>query len=92
MNQPTLFDPDKMPEPANKEQVIEPIKVYKDEPGAVLADLVPEGALLALNRGYGIRALIAGRILRLLEDTQGTDITRDKIVEKLSIPWVILCS
>ena len=92
MSQPSLFDPDRLPQPAPKEQVVEPINIHKDEPGAILTDLVPDDALLALNRGYGIRALIAGRILRLLEDTrnQTSAITRDKIAERLSIPWALV--
>lgn len=91
MNQPSLFDSDNSPQPVSKEQVIEPIKFHKDEVGAILTDLVPDDALLALNRGYGIRALIAGRILRLLEDTRDqTAVTRDQIVERLSIPWALV--
>lgn len=92
MSQPLLFNPDHTPQPNPIGQMIEPIKIHKDEPGAILTDLVPDNALLALNRGYGIRALIASRILRLLEDTrsQTAAITRDQIAEKLSIPWALV--
>lgn len=87
----SLFDqlpePDKTPKDMIQE--LDAITLNKDQPLAKLPDLVPEGALLALNRGYGIRSVHIGRILELLQaHKEGNQpITRDEIAEKLSMTW-----
>ena len=70
-------------------QELHPIPVNKDAPGTTLADVVPEDALLALNRSYPIRATHVSRILRLVEDrrSEREPIKRDDIAEELSISW-----
>ena len=71
------------------EQEIEPVPLHKDAPGLTLPDLVPEGALLALNRGYPIQANHVGRILRLAVERRAEkeQIKRDEIAQELAISW-----
>jgi len=87
----SLFDQPSDPDKPQKDtmQELDAITLNKDQPGAKLPDLVPEGALLALNRGYGIRSVHVGRILELLQAHKKNNepITRDEIAEKLSMTW-----
>lgn len=87
----SLFDQPSKPEKPAEElfQELESIAINKDQPNTKLPDLVPDGALLALNRGYGIRSIHVGRILELLwaQKESGQPITRDQIGEKLSMTW-----
>jgi hypothetical protein len=86
-----LFDQTPKPDKPqnNPVQELQVIALNKDQPGAKLPDLVPAGALLALNRGYGARPVHVGRILGLLLEQKETSqaITRDEIAEKLSMTW-----
>jgi len=90
-SQLSLFD--YAPKPRKPEfvldQVLEPIPLNKDLPHATLADVVPEDALLALNRSYPIRASHVSRILRLAVESRSENeqIKRDDIVQELSISW-----
>jgi len=69
------------------DQDLQPIPLNKDVPGATLAKLLPENALLELNRSYPIRASHASRILRLVEERRPDwePIKRQDIVKELSI-------
>jgi len=71
------------------EQELEPIPLHKDASGMTLPDLVPENALLALNRGYPIQASHVSRILRLAVErrSEKEPIKRDDIALELSISW-----
>lgn len=73
----------------NLKQTLDPISVNKDISGARLTDLVPEKATLALTRGYGIRAVQVGRILKLLQEKREEDgaITREEVGHVLSMTW-----
>ena len=90
----SLFDqPTKPDKPQNDPvQELDAITINKDQPGAKLPDLVPDSALLALNRGYGVRPVHVGRILGLLLEQKetGQSITRDEIAEKLSMTWAAM--
>lgn len=87
----SLFDKPSRPySPQNDPlQELESIDLHKDQPDLRLPDLVPAGALLALNRGYGVRSVHVGRILGLLleQKKSGQSITRDEISEQLSMTW-----
>ena len=93
-NQLGLFDRAPEPEPTRIELIQElgAIVLDKDKPGAGLQDLVPPGAVFALTRGYGIRAVHVGRILGLLAEREntGAPITRDEITDHLSMTWAAL--
>ena len=71
------------------EQELKPIPLHKDAPGMTLPDLVPEDALLALNRGYPTQASHVSRILRLAVErrSEKEPIKRDDIAQELSISW-----
>lgn len=70
-------------------QELEPIPLNKDLPTVQLPDLVPEGALFALNRGYSADSVHIGRILRLVSDQRhaGEPITREGVAEQLGMTW-----
>lgn len=73
----------------NLQQELAPIAIAKDVAVNALSELVPEDALLALNRHYSINANHVSRILRLAFERklQGGAITRDEISQELSISW-----
>lgn len=93
-NQLGLFDRVPKPEPVRIDlaQELDAIVLDKDKPGAGLQDLVPQGAVFALTRGYGIRSVHVGRILGLLAErvSTGAPITRDEITDHLSMTWASL--
>lgn len=86
-----LFDQSPKPPKSqtDRAQELDVIALNKDQFGAKLPDLIPDSALLALNRGYGVRPIHVGRILSLLLEQKetGQAITRDEIAEKLSMTW-----
>lgn len=90
-DQLSLFD--QRPEPKDTarpvEQELESIPINKDAGGASLLDLLPDAALLALNRGYPIRASHVSRILRAAQERQAEKepIKRDDLAAELSISW-----
>lgn len=71
------------------EQDLESIPINKDAGGSELVDLLPEEALLALNRGYPIRASHVSRILRAAQERRAEKepIKRDDLAIELSISW-----
>lgn len=71
------------------EQELPSIPLDKDIPGARLIDLVPNAAILALTRGYSMRAVHVARILTLLNELEdkGATITRAELGEDLSMTW-----
>jgi len=70
------------------EQELASIPLGKDVPGARLIDLVPDTAILALNRGYSMRAIHMARILALLGNLQPHElITRDELGQELGMTW-----
>lgn len=81
------------PEPARPEKtpehVLEPIAVNKDIPDASLLDLLPEDALLELNRSYPIQTNHASRILRLARERRAENepIRREDVAAELGISW-----
>lgn len=90
-DQLNLFD--QRPEPKSTgrslEQELEPIPINKDAGAGTLLDLLPEDALLALNRGYPIRASHVSRILRAAQERRAEKepIKRDDLAVELSISW-----
>jgi len=88
-DQLSLFDQRPPPQKSEVplEQQLEPIPINKDIRGNTLASLVPQGALLELNRGYATRASYAGRILRLFQERtlRGQPFKRDDVAVELSI-------
>jgi len=90
-DQLSLFDrrpESRAPEPPF-EQELEPIPINKDAGGGSLVDLIPDDALLALNRGYPIRASHVSRILRAAQERRAEKepIKRDDLAVELSISW-----
>lgn len=88
--QPTLFDnSSKNNEPDHWDQVIEAIPLQKDAPNAKLVDLVPDSALLALTRQYGVQAIHISKILSYLskKSIEGQGIVREEISDELAITW-----
>jgi hypothetical protein len=67
------------------EQAIEPIPIEKDNPDAGLLNLVPQTAILALTRQYGVRAIHIAKILDFLNQNEEKEIRREDISEKLAI-------
>jgi hypothetical protein len=81
------YKPEPSPSETDPIQALEPIELLKDKPGAKLAELVPDGASLELNRHYEIRAIHVGRILAALGEklAAGGTLTRDQIARQLSM-------
>jgi len=69
-------------------QSLEPIPIFKDNNNS-LDELIPEEALLALNRNYPTSAIHVSRIIKLSADkiSKGVNITREEISSELAIPW-----
>lgn len=83
-----LFDLQSKPERLKEDlvQVIDPIKLDKDRLGAKLPDLLPEGALLELNKHYETRGIHVGRILSAVNDINPKDrINRDELGKQLGM-------
>lgn len=91
-DQLNLFD--QRPEPPEPsgilEQALQPIALHKDRPGLTLADLVPENAVLELNRSYPTRVNYVNTILRRFQEisAEGRAFNRDGVAAELSIAAV----
>jgi hypothetical protein len=88
--QPNLFnDPPKLQKPEVWDQAIEAISLQKDLPHAKLLDLVPDSALLALTRQYGVQAMHITKILNFLykKSADGQEINREEISSELAITY-----
>jgi hypothetical protein len=88
--QPPLFDEHpKRKEHDNWDQVIEAISIQKDIPGNRLLDLVPQAALLALTRQYGVQSIHISKILNYLSkrSAERQGIVREEISSELAITW-----
>ena len=68
-------------------QIIDSIEINKDVPGVQLGDLIPNNALLELNKHYELSAINVSRILgNIRESTQtATPIARDELGKQLGM-------
>lgn len=66
-------------------QVFEHIELNKDVPGIQLEDLVPENALLELNKHYELTAINVSRILGSIRESNKTPIARDELGRQLGM-------
>jgi len=88
--QPNLFDePLDQQKEENFDQKIETIKLRKDSVDMNYVDLVPDTALLALTRQYGIQAIHISKILNYLhkKDVEEQGINREDISNEFSMTW-----
>jgi len=88
--QPSLFDdPEKQQKTKALDQSIEVILLQKDIPNATLLDLVPDTALLALTRQYGVQSIHISKILNYLsvKNKEGQEIVREEISNELAVTW-----
>jgi hypothetical protein len=85
----SLFDQRSEPKTADHpvEQALASIPINKDVGGGSLVDLLPDDALLSLNRGYPIRASHVSRLLRAAQERRAEKepIKRDDLAVELSI-------
>lgn len=88
--QPNLFDdPQKTQKTESLDQSIDVILLQKDKPNATFLDLVPDTALLALTRQYGVQSIHISKILNYLniKNIEGQEIVREEISDELAITW-----
>jgi len=85
----SLFDQPPKPDKHQNEivQELSAIELNKDQPGAKLLDLIPDGAVLEVTKHYETREVHVSRILGLLEDHRETGhaFSREEIGQRLSM-------
>lgn len=86
-SQPNLFDPDHLPKPGPRKQVIESIKIHKDTPGITLQEIIPEKAALEVVKHYEPRSMYIGRFLSELEtiNSTGKAVSRSEIGRNMGL-------
>lgn len=86
-SQPSLFNPDRPPQPIPNEQVVESIKIHKDVSGITLQEIVPEKAALEIVKHYELRTMYIGRLLADLEETNpvGKVVSRSEIGKSMGL-------